>query len=115
MVNQSAVLGRNGVQDFILLRSSAVILALYSVFLFGFFLFSPELTYASWTAFFSHLGTKVFTLLALIALLIHAWIGMWQVLTDYVKPPLLRGGLQFIINVMLICYVATGLFVLWGI
>jgi succinate dehydrogenase / fumarate reductase membrane anchor subunit len=36
--------------------------------------------------FFSSAFTKVFTLLALVSILIHAWIGMWQVLTDYVKP-----------------------------
>ena len=34
--------------------------------------------------------TQVFTTLTLIAILAHAWVGLWQVLTDYVKCLSLR-------------------------
>ena len=44
----------------------------------------------------------MFTLLALFSILIHAWIGMWQVLTDYVKPLALRLVLQLAIVVALV-------------
>ncbi|MBD1389644.1 succinate dehydrogenase, hydrophobic membrane anchor protein [Neiella sp. HB171785] len=115
MVMQAATLGRNGVQDFILLRCSAVILAAYAIFVVGFFVLTPELSYQSVTSFFAHLGTKVFSLIALIAFLAHAWIGLWQVLTDYVKPAGLRGTLQFVLNVVILAYVGTGIFVLWGV
>jgi succinate dehydrogenase / fumarate reductase membrane anchor subunit len=58
---------------------------------------------------------KVFTLAALISIMVHVRIGLWQVLTDYVKKPSTRGVLQFILNLIAFAYVAVGLFVLWGV
>ena len=58
---------------------------------------------------------KVFTLLTLLCVLIHAWIGLWQVLTDYIKPVGLRGALQFALVVVLFVYLMTGFVVLWGV
>ena len=77
----------------------------------GFFATSGELTYEVWIGLF----TKVFTLLALFSILIHAWIGMWQVLTDYVKPLALRLMLQLVIVVALVVYVIYGFVVVWGV
>jgi len=57
----------------------------------------------------------VFTLLALFSVLIHAWIGMWQVLTDYVKPLAVRMLLQLAIVVALLVYVIYGFVVVWGV
>ncbi|MEC8491151.1 MAG: succinate dehydrogenase, hydrophobic membrane anchor protein, partial [Pseudomonadota bacterium] len=56
-----------------------------------------------------------FTLAALVAVMIHVRIGLWQVLTDYVKSAGLRAGLQYILNIIAFGYVAVGLFVLWGV
>ena len=63
----------------------------------------------------SGLVGTVFTLLALFSILIHAWIGMWQVLTDYVKPLALRLMLQLVIVVALVVYVIYGFVVVWGV
>lgn len=57
----------------------------------------------------------MFTLLALFSILIHAWIGMWQVLTDYVKPLALCLMLQLVIVVALVVYVIYGFVVVWGV
>ncbi|QOL24331.1 succinate dehydrogenase, hydrophobic membrane anchor protein [Thalassotalea sp. LPB0316] len=115
MVSNAATVGRSGVHDFILLRASAVILAAYSLFLAYFFLTTPDVTYDIWTGLFSGLGVKVFTILALFAVLIHAWIGIWQVLSDYVKPAFIRGALQFIFSVTLVAYFVAGLITVWGV
>lgn len=115
MVNNAATVGRSGVNDFILLRASAIVLALYTLFLIGFFVATPDVTFEIWQGFFGNICTKIFTILALIALLIHAWIGVWQVLSDYIKPALLRGGLQFFFSVLLLVYFATGLLTVWGV
>lgn len=115
MVNNAATVGRSGVHDFILIRASAIILALYTLFLVGFFVTTADVTYQVWHAFFSGICTKIFTILALIALLIHAWIGVWQVLSDYIKPAFLRGGLQFLFSVLLLVYFAAGLLTVWGV
>ena len=114
MVLNQASLKRDGVQDYVSLRASAVVLALYSLFILGFFLFTPEVTFEVWHALFANLFVKVFTLLALISIAIHTRIGLWQVLTDYVKCASLRAALQFVLYVIAFAYVAVGLFVLWG-
>ncbi|WP_394202198.1 succinate dehydrogenase, hydrophobic membrane anchor protein [Shewanella waksmanii] len=115
MVTNAASLGRSGVHDFILIRASAVILTLYTIFLVGFIATSSPLTYDVWHGLFSTLPMKVFTLLALVSILVHAWIGIWQVLTDYVKPLALRGVLQFVFVVTAFAYLAAGITIVWGV
>ena len=115
MVTNAASFGRSGVHDFIMIRASAVVLALYTLFLVGFVACNGPLTYEVWSGLFSTLAMKVFTMIALIALLIHAWIGIWQVLTDYIKCTTLRGVLQFVFVITAFAYLAVGLFTVWGV
>lgn len=115
MVNNAATVGRSGVHDFILLRASALVLAAFVIFIAGFFAFTPEVTYDVWKGLFAGLCMKVFTLVSLFALLIHAWIGIWQVLSDYVKAAFLRGALQFFFSVTLLSYFVAGFLIVWGV
>ncbi len=114
MVKVAGTFGRSGVHDYILLRASAIILLAYFLYLVG-FISSADISYTVWIGFFSLTLTKVFTLFALIAILVHAWIGIWQVLTDYVKNTLLRGFLQFSLTSVAFIYVLFGFVILWGI
>ena len=114
MVKNVSSLGRNGVHDFLLVRGTAIIMTLYVIYMVCFCAFS-DITYVSWTSFFSGTFTKVFTMLALVSVLIHGWIGLWQVLTDYVKCAKLRGLLQLVVIAVLLGYFFSGLFVLWGV
>jgi succinate dehydrogenase / fumarate reductase membrane anchor subunit len=114
MVKIAGTFGRSGVHDYVLLRASAIILLAYVLYLVGFFM-SADITYQVWVGFFSLTFTKVFTILALFAMLVHAWIGIWQVLTDYVKCTLLRGSLQFVLTTVAIAYVIFGFVILWGV
>lgn len=115
MVTNAGTFGRSGVHDFVLIRASAIVMTLYVVFLLGFLIVTPDLSYRAWTGFFGHLGVKVFTLITLISVLVHAWIGIWQVLTDYIKPAGLRAALQFVFNIALLAYVISGFVILWGV
>ncbi|EMU9502120.1 succinate dehydrogenase membrane anchor subunit [Enterobacter asburiae] len=115
MVSNASALGRNGVHDFILVRATAIVLTLYIIYMIGFFATSGTPTWEIWNGFFGSAFTKVFTLLALFSILIHAWIGMWQVLTDYVKPLAIRLPLQLAIVVALVVYVIYGFVVVWGV
>lgn len=114
MVNNASALGRNGVQDWLLLRGAAILIALYVIYLLGFIVYSSPLTYESWHGFFALSFTKVFTLLTLLAILVHGWIGMWQVLTDYVNDVALRLLVQLIVVVALLSYAIYGTVVVWG-
>ena len=107
--------GRNGTHDFILLRASAVILAIYTLLLAGFFVVTQEVTFKVWHDFFACMPVKIATMLALLALLVHAKIGVWQVLSDYIKPAFLRGTLQFLFSVLLLAYVLFGFSIVWGV
>ena len=115
MVNVVASAGQNGVHDYILLRASAIILVLYTLLLAGFFVVTPSVTYDVWQGFFACMSVKVATVMALLALLVHAKIGVWQVLSDYVKPAFLRGSLQFIFSVTLLAYLIFGSLTVWGV
>ncbi|TKB54489.1 succinate dehydrogenase, hydrophobic membrane anchor protein [Ferrimonas aestuarii] len=115
MVNNAASFGRSGVQDFVLIRASALVLLAYTLYLVGYLVMTPDLTFTLWQEFFGSIITKVFTLLALFSVLIHGWIGLWQVATDYIKPPRLRAFSLFAINVVLLAYLATGIVILWGV
>lgn len=114
MVSNVSTVGRNGVHDFLLVRATAMIMTLYTLYMVGFFTFSGEITYSDWTSFWGSTFTKAFTMLALTSVLIHGWIGLWQVLTDYVKCAKLRGLLQLVVITVLLGYFFSGLFVLWG-
>jgi succinate dehydrogenase / fumarate reductase membrane anchor subunit len=115
MVTNQASIKRDGVQDFVSLRTTALVILAYCVFLLWFFVTAPTITYEVWSGLFSNLAVKVFTLAALVSVMIHVRIGLWQVLTDYVKAPKLRAGIQFVLNLIAFAYVAVGIFVLWGV
>src|SRR5579872_2709687 len=86
MLNLTTALGRNGFQDWILQRVSAVMIGLYTIFLLGFW-FVRGSTYADWQTLFSLSFFCYLTVAVLLATLVHAWIGLWVICTDYVKAP----------------------------
>ncbi|MCX8957159.1 succinate dehydrogenase membrane anchor subunit [Erwinia psidii] len=114
MVSNASALGRNGVHDWLLLRAAAMIMTLYVLYILGFIVMSGHLTWDIWRGFFSSSFTKVFTLLTLFSILVHGWIGMWQVLTDYIKPLAVRLLLQLVVVVVLLVYAIYGTVVVWG-
>ncbi|WP_147196302.1 succinate dehydrogenase membrane anchor subunit [Pantoea sp. CCBC3-3-1] len=114
MLSNASALGRNGVHDWLLVRASAIIMTLYVLYILGFVVISDTLTYEIWRGFFASSVTKVFTLLTLFSILMHGWIGMWQVLTDYVKHLATRLLLQMAIVVALFVYAIYGTVVVWG-
>lgn len=114
MVSNASALGRNGVHDWLLLRASAIVITLYILYILGFVVIVPDITYEIWRGFFASHITKVFTLLTLLSILAHAWIGLWQVLTDYIKPLAIRLVLQLAVVITLLVYLLYGTIVVWG-
>lgn len=115
MVLNQATLKRDGVQDYVSLRATALIISAYALFIIGYFLATPEMTHEIWSGLFSNLVMKTCTLITLVCIMVHTRIGLWQVLTDYVKGAKLRALLGFVLNLMAVVYVAIGLIVLWGV
>ena len=72
MVNQVTSLSRNGVSDWVIQRVSALVLATYTLWVFGFVVLNPGMDFATWSGFFNNTGMQVFTMLAVLSLsLIH--------------------------------------------
>lgn len=115
VVTNQASIKRNGIQDWLSLRATALIIALYSFYLAFVFITTDISSFAIWQGIFASLFMKVFTFAALVSIMLHVRIGLWQVLTDYIKPTGLRAGIQYVLNLIAFAYVAVGLFVLWGV
>ncbi len=114
MVTSVTALGRNGVHDWLIQRVSAVVIALYTLFLVAYFLVTPNITYSDWQALFSLSLVKYFTLLTIISIALHAWVGLWIVLMDYVKPRFLRVALLSLIVLASFMYVLWTIDILWN-
>ena len=115
VVTNQASIKRDGIQDWVSLRATALIIALYSFYLAFVFITTDISSFAVWQGIFASLFMKVFTFAALVSIMLHVRIGLWQVLTDYIKPTGLRAGIQYVLNLIAFAYVAVGLFVLWGV
>ncbi|RKQ97055.1 succinate dehydrogenase / fumarate reductase membrane anchor subunit [Kushneria sinocarnis] len=114
MVTSIMNLGRSGVSDWLIQRVSAVILALYTIFIVAFLLFHSDLDYSAWSALFAQTWMKIFTLLALLSVAAHAWVGLWIVATDYIKPANIRIATLTVVILALFVFVVWGVQVLWG-
>lgn len=116
MVGNITSLSRSGLGDWMLQRVSAIILGVYTVFLLAYLLAYPNLQYAQWSGLFDHLAMKVFTLLSLLSVVVHAWIGIWTITTDYLNDRAL-GRLSVIVRfpVQLFCFLALFYYIVWGI
>jgi succinate dehydrogenase / fumarate reductase membrane anchor subunit len=106
--------GGKGIRDWIFQRVTAVFLAGYTFFLLYFWLAHPTLAADQWQGLFSGLCMRLATFLALVALLIHVWIGMWTILTDYVHAYCIRIILLSVVGFSLLGYLGWGLYILWG-
>lgn len=115
MVEIATSLGRSGLQDWLIQRITAIVLALYLVFLVAFFVENPTVHYAQWRSLFTNPWMRYASLLALLSLMAHAWIGIWTVTTDYIKPAMLRLLIQVIIIFALLAYFVWGLQILWSV
>jgi len=113
MLSQITSLTRNGLKDWYLQRFSAIVLALYFIFITGFVVGHHPLGFQTWYALFHHTISKAFTVLALFALIIHAWVGMWTVFTDYVPNKCLRLLLISLMIVAFVLYFVWAIQILW--
>jgi succinate dehydrogenase / fumarate reductase membrane anchor subunit len=112
-------MGRSGLYDWLMQRASAVILLAY--FLLVACVLLGGVDYAGWKALYSQTWMRVFSLLALLSLAMHAWVGLWAVVTDYLTERLmgttgnvLRLLAQAVCAIIMFTYVVWGVQILWG-
>jgi len=102
-----------GLRDWLAQRVTAVLMALFTVALIVQLLFGAEMGYAKWSAIFSAQWMKLLTFVTIVALLYHVWVGMRDVLMDYVKVVGLKLVLQVAVIVWLVGCGGWAVQVLW--
>ena len=119
MVTAVTSMGRSGLYDWLMQRVTAVILLAYFPYVGCVLLGGVD--YASWKELYSQTWMRVFSLLALLSLGIHAWVGLWAVFTDYLTERLmgttgnvLRFRAQVVCAIIMFTYVVWGIQILWG-
>lgn len=121
MVTAVTSLGRSGLSDWIIQRFTAVVMTAYTIFIVAVIVSSPNLNYDHWSSVFSQLWVRAFTLLVVLSIAAHGWVGLWGVLTDYVTARLMgpkaltiRAVILFIYALVTLGFVVWGVDILWG-
>jgi succinate dehydrogenase / fumarate reductase, membrane anchor subunit len=114
MVNKQPVGAHYGWRDWLIQRVTAVIMAVFSVVIAGYFLLKGNVTYTDWKELFSSQLFRVLALLFLISVYYHAWIGIRDVLMDYIKPTGVRLTLQVAVLLTLAAFTIWSIAILWG-
>lgn len=104
MVNPTCAQNHRGFYEWIIQRVSAVLIGIYAVFLLSYFFMHQPLTYVTWQQLFSCTAMKIATIVVLVAILWHAWIGLWTVFTDYVTCGYVRLLLEILLILALVSY-----------
>jgi len=102
-----------GLRDWLAQRITALIMAVYSVILVYVFLSGTPLAYDAWRDLFSQGWMRVATLLFAVSLVWHAWVGVRDILMDYVKSDGLRLTLQVATLLMLAACLGWTVQILW--
>ncbi|MCP5015950.1 MAG: succinate dehydrogenase, hydrophobic membrane anchor protein [Ketobacter sp.] len=122
MVTSVTSLGKNGLYDWVIQRATAVVLGVYFLCMMGFLVTTPDLTYDQWSSYMSSTFMRVFTLIALVSMAAHAWVGLWTISTDYFTTrqlgaagTVIRIAFQAVCALVTVVYVVWGIQILWGI
>jgi succinate dehydrogenase / fumarate reductase membrane anchor subunit len=103
-----------GLRDWLSQRVTAIVITLYTALLLGIVLWNGGLDYATWQALFASNAFRVATFLFMVALFVHAWVGVRNILMDYAKPTSVRLTLQIAVVCALVAYAGWTVQVLWG-
>jgi succinate dehydrogenase / fumarate reductase, membrane anchor subunit len=103
-----------GWRDWLVQRVTAVAMTLYTILILGLLLWFGGLDYAAWSSTFGNEAFRICTFVFMAALFWHSWVGVRNILMDYVKPVAVRLTLQVLVIALLIGYAGWTIQVLWG-
>ena len=113
MVKRLVVGAHYGLRDWLAQRVTAVFIAAYAVLAAGIVLSNQPLTYVAWRDLFAQGWMRVATLLFAVSLVWHTWVGVRDILMDYIKPDGLRFALQVTVLLVLAGYLAWAVQILF--
>ncbi|MGH8689691.1 MAG: succinate dehydrogenase, hydrophobic membrane anchor protein [Burkholderiales bacterium] len=94
-------------------RITALVIAVYSVIALVVLFWGKPLSYAVLKDLFSQGWMRVATLVFMVSLAWHAWVGVRDILMDYIKPDGLRLTLEVGTILLLAAYLGWTAQVLW--
>ena len=94
-----AGINASGLRAWLVQRATGLYVAGFLIAAVLFFQFAPAMGYQDWIRLISHPLINASLVLCLVFLLVHAWVGMRDVVMDYIKPLWLR--LTFLLLVVL--------------
>lgn len=115
MVSNVSSMPNKGRRDWIIQRVSAVVIAAYFLYILFYICTTPSIDFYAWQALFQSSWVRIFSLIVLLMISLHAWIGVWTVITDYLKNTTIRILSQLIVIFVLLSCVIWGVQILWGV
>lgn len=113
MVKRVVVGAHYGFRDWLAQRVTAAYMAVYTIVV-GIALWVVQPTgFAAWKAFMTNGLMRFATFIFLVSLIYHAWVGVRDILMDYISGTALRLTLQVIVILVLVGYTGWGLQILW--
>jgi succinate dehydrogenase / fumarate reductase membrane anchor subunit len=102
-----------GLRDWMAQRITAAIMAVFTIAVLVQWLMPGEGGYDHWAGIFSTQWMKLLTFVVIVSLAYHAWVGLRDILMDYVKPVGIRLLAQVLVMVWLVGNAGWALQVLW--
>ena len=102
-----------GLRDWLAQRITAALMAIYTVIVAAVVVMNSPLTYGVWRDLFTQGWMRVATLLFAVSLAWHAWVGVRDILMDYIKADGLRLTLQVLTLLLIAVYLAWAVQILW--
>ncbi len=102
-----------GLRDWLAQRVTALLMALFTLLVLLQVLMPGELDYDRWAGIFAAQWMKVLSFVLTLSLALHAWVGVRDILMDYVKPVGVRLLLQVFAIVWLLACTGWAVQVLW--
>ena len=99
----------SGLKAWLLQRITAVYLVLFLLYTGIWAMANQPITYPVWKAWIAHPVISLAILLFFLSLLLHAWVGVRNVLIDYIHPVSLR---LLLLSLFAIGLIGSGLWVL---
>ena len=114
MVNREVVGAHYGLRDWLAQRATAVVMLVYTLLVLMALVMLPKFDYWHWKVLWQLPLMRYATMLFVVALLFHAWIGVRNIFMDYIKDAGVRLTLYVVLILALIAYGAWAVQILWG-
>ncbi len=115
MVKREVVGAHYGLRDWLAQRVTAVIMVVYTALILSVVAGLPKLDYWQWKVLWQAPVVKFATILFIVSLLFHAWIGVRNIFMDYIKDPALRLTLYVLTISALFWYAVWSVQILWSV